>query len=284
MYSLLTKLQWSSYKKLIFSERSGKKAKKGLFLVYCSIQDPQWYLFSSGTADIGLQQQSSNNPTWCSSINKYNKDLWIYSFHDSLPEKTLLEIIQDEVQQPPLYIHQHLQGGNQAQTPFLYCGISLPEETTKYPHSHMDLFPDHRSLNNTLKILWRKTSELLMINNFCETLYIYITQFHAELTTKGFNSLQCSMVYHPSSALCLHQQLSELLSGLPPSALLLQFGEAWSGWWGSKLMLIDPPYHAALMPNSSGTLERAINGHTVNVLAQLVYALFWCTTVVKETE
>lgn len=224
MYSLLTKLQWSSYKKLIFSERSGKKAKKGLFLVYCGVQDPQWYLFSSRTADIVLQQQSSINPT---SKNKYNKDLWIYSFHYSLPEKTLLEITQDEVQQPTLYTHQHLQGGNQAQTPFLYCGISWPEETTKYPHSHMDLFPDHRSLNNNLKILWRKTSELLMINNFCETLYIYITQFHAELTTKGLNSLPCSTVYHPAKVtvgaqLCSVPPPTTLLASLPlPSSCSL---------------------------------------------------------------
>lgn len=63
----------------------------------------------------------------------------------------LVEITQDEVLQGPLYIHPVFAGGNQAQSLFLYCSISWPEETRKYPHAHMDLFPDHRSLNNFKK-------------------------------------------------------------------------------------------------------------------------------------
>lgn len=64
---------------------------------------------------------------------------------------SLVEITQDEVLQGPLYIHPIFVGGNQAQSLFLNCRISWPEETKKYLHLHMDLFPDYSSLNNFLK-------------------------------------------------------------------------------------------------------------------------------------
>lgn len=56
------------------------------------------------------------------------------------------------------------------------CMISCLEETRKYPNSRMDVFPDQKKSLNKLskkkKNFEEKKSELLMINKFCDFLYI----------------------------------------------------------------------------------------------------------------
>lgn len=84
---------------------------------------------------------------------EYNQGLWGCTFFH---KRSLVEITQDKVLQGPLYIHPIFAGRDQAQSLFLHCSISWPEEPRKYPQSHMDLFPDHRSLNNFSKNTFRE--------------------------------------------------------------------------------------------------------------------------------
>lgn len=136
----------------------------------------------------------------------------------------LVGITEAEILRGPLYIHTLFAGGHQAQSLFLYCSISWPEETRKYPHSHMDLFPDHRSLNNFSKNTLQENKWTFNDKQFLwASLYIYTTQLHAGLMTKVLNSLRRATVCHPAKA-AVGAQLCSLPSpplwegvGWPPS-------------------------------------------------------------------
>lgn len=125
-------------------------------------------------------------------------------FMSHFQKRPLVEITQDEVLQGPLFIHPIFAGVNQAHSLFLYCCISWLEEARKYPHSHMDLFPDHRSrsLNNFSKNTLKENKWTFNDKQFLwVSLYIYATQFHTGLTTKGLNGLQHATVHHPAKGL-----------------------------------------------------------------------------------